>query len=221
MKKNRVIAYIRVSTDTQDTQNQKIKILEYAQKSSMTIDEFIEVTISSTKKQDQRKITELKDKLNSGDTVITTEYSRLHRNQVEAFVFLHEQLNKDINFIFVNQPELTTYGVPTALKSLLFSIYGYVAQTERETNSTRTKMGMKKAETEGRFAGRPVGSKGQSKLDGLEKDIAEMLDADFNKAQIVRTLKKDFDMKISRPTLDNFLKTRAEKIEKFRKANAS
>jgi DNA invertase Pin-like site-specific DNA recombinase len=212
----KVIAYIRVSTDTQDTQNQKIKILEYAQKHNLKIDSFIETTVSSTKSQEKRKITDLEELLTKGDTVITTEYSRLHRNQVEAFIFIHAHLNKEVNFIFTNQQELTTNGVPTALKSLMFSIYGYVAQTERETNSTRTKMGLERAKAQGKTLGRPKGSTGSSKLDGFEKEVAEMLDASYGDTQIARAFKREFNISVTSPTVRDYRKSREHKISKFR-----
>ena len=39
--------YIRVSTDEQKTENQKLVILEYANKNKMTVDNWIEIKISS------------------------------------------------------------------------------------------------------------------------------------------------------------------------------
>ena len=41
------IGYIRVSTDKQNLENQKHKILSYAQEQKIIIDEFIEIEISS------------------------------------------------------------------------------------------------------------------------------------------------------------------------------
>jgi len=40
-----IIAYIRVSTDKQNLENQKHKILSYAFDKKLTIDEFIEIKI--------------------------------------------------------------------------------------------------------------------------------------------------------------------------------
>ena len=44
-----VFGYIRVSTEQQSLQNQKHKILEYAQQHKILIDELIELEISSKK----------------------------------------------------------------------------------------------------------------------------------------------------------------------------
>ena len=121
---------------------------------------------------------------------------------MEAFIFIHQHLNRDINFIFTNQPELTTYGVPTALKSLMFSIYGYVAQTERETNSVRTKMGLARAKANGKKLGRPKGSTGFSKLDGKEQLIKDELGFKVSLTSICKKLE------CSVPTLRSFIASR-------------
>jgi DNA invertase Pin-like site-specific DNA recombinase len=59
--------------------HQKLEMLEFARKKSMTIDDFMEITISSRKTTKQRRVDELVDKLNSNDTLIVTELSRLGR----------------------------------------------------------------------------------------------------------------------------------------------
>ena len=80
---NMIIGYIRVSTEQQSMQNQKHKLLEYAQANKMIIDEFIELEISSKKAQKEKLLDEVFDKLKSGDTFICTELSRLGRNMLE------------------------------------------------------------------------------------------------------------------------------------------
>ncbi|MCK5293060.1 MAG: recombinase family protein, partial [Arcobacteraceae bacterium] len=73
--------YIRVSTQKQDYENQKFGILEYANKNEIHNIEFIEETISSTKKLEDREIYTLIDKtLKENDILITTELSRLGRS---------------------------------------------------------------------------------------------------------------------------------------------
>ena len=43
-----IYGYIRVSTDKQTTENQRFEILEFANKQGITIDKWIEETISGT-----------------------------------------------------------------------------------------------------------------------------------------------------------------------------
>ena len=49
-----IIGYVRVSTEKQSMENQKHKLLEYAQNNKVIIDEFIELEISSKKAQKER-----------------------------------------------------------------------------------------------------------------------------------------------------------------------
>ena len=139
-----VFSYIRVSTEQQSLQNQKHKILEYAQQHKILIDELIELEISSKKSQKERKIDILLDKLKDGDTLICTELSRLGRNMLEILNLVEKFNQHKIKLVFTNQPELST-NQNEALSALLLAIYGYFAQTEREIISERTKQGLSAA----------------------------------------------------------------------------
>ena len=151
-----VLGYIRVSTDKQNLENQKHKILSYAQQQKIIIDEFIEVEISSKGDQKKRLINSLFEKLKSGDTLICTELSRLGRNMLEILNLIEKFNDTNIKLVFVNQPELST-NQNSALSSLLLAIYGYFAQTEREIISERTKQGLAAAKASGKKLGRPKG----------------------------------------------------------------
>jgi DNA invertase Pin-like site-specific DNA recombinase len=68
MKEGKVLAYIRVSTNQQDNNNQKLVILEYASKNGMLVADFIEVELTSRRSEKDRRIEELLSRLDSGDT---------------------------------------------------------------------------------------------------------------------------------------------------------
>ena len=53
------VAYLRVSSRSQDLANQKLAILEFSQKRRLTVDEFIEARISSRKSPLERRIDEM------------------------------------------------------------------------------------------------------------------------------------------------------------------
>ena len=55
----KTVAYLRVSTDKQDLNYQKLEILEYARRHELHINEFIEVAMSSRQTSKQRRIAEL------------------------------------------------------------------------------------------------------------------------------------------------------------------
>lgn len=150
------LAYIRISTNKQDTQTQKLQIQEYCRINDIHIDKFIEIEQSSKKSQEIRKIGELKTKLNRGDLLIVVELSRLGRSMLEVMNLVLELSNNGVQMIFLRQPELSTFN--SAYAKLLFAIYAYIDETEREFISQRTKAGLEKAMANGKKLGRPKGS---------------------------------------------------------------
>ncbi len=175
--KPKTIAYIRVSTSEQNTQVQKYELMEYSQRHKFVIDEFIEIEISSRKSQEKRKIEYLKNQLNknatANDTVICTELSRLGRSMIEILTLIEWFKENNISVIFTKQPELST-NKDNALQSLLFSIYGYFAESERELLSQRVKSGMRNAKAQGKQIGRKKGSYGVSVFDPYKERILEL-----------------------------------------------
>ena len=83
-------AYLRTSTDKQDLNNQKLEILEYARRHDLKVDEFVEITISSRKTPKQRRIEELVTKLETADTLIISELSRVGRSTAEVIGLINE-----------------------------------------------------------------------------------------------------------------------------------
>ena len=205
-----IIGYIRVSTEQQSIENQKHKILEYAQNNKIIIDEFIELEISSKKSQKERLLDDVFNKLKSGDIFICTELSRLGRNMLEILNLI-EKFNKiGIKLIFTNQPELST-NQNEALSSLLLAIYGYFAQTEREIISERTKQGLAAARAQGKVLGRPKGSKNKHRvLDPFKDDIKKFIDMELSQTNILKLINSKLDKKVSLATLRYFIETTKE-----------
>ena len=194
-------AYIRVSTDKQTLENQKHKILEYAYSKKVQIEDFIEIEVSSRKNQKERLLDELFSKLEENDTLIVTELSRLGRNMLEILNLIEKFNTKNIKLVFINQPELSTND--TALSKLLFSIYGYFAETEREIISERTKQGLAVARAKGKILGRQKGQIVKSKYDPYKDKIKELHDLGLSVQKIV-----DYIGVGSQPSLRSYINTR-------------
>lgn len=92
-------AYIRVSIDHQNVENQKFEILTYSQKHNIQIDKWIDETISSRKPLAEQKLGKLLKKLKKGDMLIATELSRLGCNLLEVIGILQNCLEKDYQII--------------------------------------------------------------------------------------------------------------------------
>lgn len=206
MKKT--IGYIRVSTQDQNTEVQRTELLEHSNRKNFSIDKFITVEISSRKNQEQRKIESLKELLNEGDTVITTELSRLARSMLEILNLIEYFKEKNITVIFTKQPELSTTK-DNALQSLLFSIYGYFAETERELLSQRVKGGIQNARKNGKQIGRKKGSFGISKFDEHKEKIIELRELGLSYSKIANYIGLG-----TAPAIQNYL----NKIEALKEA---
>lgn len=209
------IGYIRVSTDTQNLNNQKHKILEYAQSHKLMIDEFVEMEISSKSDIKKRKIEEIFEKLQKDDILICTELSRLGRNMLEILNLIERFNAVGIKLIFVNQPELST-NQNNALGSLLLAIYGYFAQTKREIISERTKQGLAAAKAQGKQLGRPVGAKAKVRvLDTYNLEILEYLKMNLSQASILKII----NSKLEKPVTITSLRYHIEHTSELKKHN--
>lgn len=101
------IAYLRVSTDEQDLNQQEYLLLKYAQQQRIQIDRFIRVEVSTRKSLRERRIEELVAMLTDGDTLIVAELSRLGRNMFETLDLINKLTGMGVRLIFVRQPELS------------------------------------------------------------------------------------------------------------------
>ena len=200
-----IIGYIRVSTEKQSLENQRHKILEYAHANSISINEFIEIEISSKKNQKKRLVDELFEKLSEDDTLICTELSRLGRNMLEILNLIERFNEAKIKLIFTNQPELST-NQNNALSSLLLAIYGYFAQTEREIISERTKQGLAVAKAQGKVLGRPKGAKNKTRvLDPHKNEIKRCLKLGLARTNILKLINAELETPISLTALNYFI----------------
>jgi len=178
--------YIRVSTDRQTTQNQKFEIKNYAKERSIVIDEWIEETISATKKLEQRKFGHLLNKMKKGDMLIVSELSRMGRNLMQIMKILHDCMEKDIQVFTIK--ERYELGNNINSKVLAFA-FGLSAEIERNLISQRTKEALARKKAEGVILGRPIGSKSTTlKLTGKEDEIKKLLKKKISYSGIGRIL---------------------------------
>lgn len=200
----KTIGYIRVSTEQQDLQKQRHLVLEYAHQQKITIDEFIEVEISSRKSQRERRITELIDKLQSGDQLIVAELSRLGRNMFETLNLINTLHQNNVEIIFIRQPELSTN---TSHAQLLLAIYSYFAQTEHEFISLRTKQGLAAAKARGQRLGRPKGSRNKNRpLDPHRETIKVYLKLGLSITAIRKLINEHLEKSLSYNSYKYFIR---------------
>jgi DNA invertase Pin-like site-specific DNA recombinase len=197
----KTLAYLRVSTGSQDVANQKFAILDYAQQQGISIDEFIEAQSSSRQTMEKRGIDEVLTRLGVGDRLIVSELSRLGRSLGQIIHLVDTLVKRNIRFVAIKET-IRFEGKQTLQTKVMVTLFGLFAEVERDLISERTREGLVAARAKGKLLGRPKGSLGRSKLDGKEKEIQTLLDKRVSKASIAKI------MDISRTALYNFIRTR-------------
>ena len=197
----KTIGYLRVSSDKQTVDNQRLAILDYCQKNDLRVDDWIDVNMSSRRTPAQRRIDELLERLKEGDRLIVAELSRLARSVGQIAVTVSTLLKKKVRFISIKE-SISLNGGQDMQAKVMITMFSLFSEIERDLISERTKEGLKRARAEGKLLGRPKGTIGKSKLDGKEDEIKRYLKGGINKTNIARYLH------VSWSTLENFIKTR-------------
>lgn len=169
-----IVAYLRASTDKQDLNHQKLELLEFARKKSLAIDEFVEITISSRKTSKQRRIDELLNLLNDGDTLLVTELSRLGRSTTEVITLVNSLAHRNIRVIVLKQNlDISQQDINSKVTLTLFSLF---SELERDLISLRTKEALASKKRQGQILGKPKGTIQKSKFDKHLEKIKELLE---------------------------------------------
>jgi len=180
-----IVGYIRVSTDKQNYDGQKLSILNYANDQLKgRVDEWIEVKASTRKSAEKRKLDELRETLKKGDTLIVAELSRLGRSVGQIAILVDGLVSDGIQIITIKEG-MTLNGKRDMKSKVILTMFSLMAEIERDLVSERTKEGLRRARAEGKLLGRPKGTT-SSKLDGREGEIQRYLSKGVNIANLAR-----------------------------------
>ncbi len=193
-----IYGYIRVSSDKQTVENQRFEIENFVSANNITIDGWIEETISGTKNYDKRKLGKLLGKVTDGDLIICAELSRLGRTLFMIMDILNICMNKNCRVWTIKDNYRLGDDIQSKVLAFAFALS---AEIERNLISQRTKEALARKRAEGVVLGRPVGSKSAKvKLSGKEDFIQDLLAHNVPKTQIAKILK------VNRMTVDTFIK---------------
>ncbi|WP_314339026.1 master DNA invertase Mpi family serine-type recombinase [Capnocytophaga leadbetteri] len=197
-----IYGYIRVSSDKQTVENQRFEISNFCEKNSLTIDVWVEETISGMTRVENRKLGKLLKRMKKGDVLICSELSRLGRNLLMIMGVLNECMNRDIQVWTIKD----NYRLGSDINSKVLAFaFGLSAEIERNLISQRTKEALARKKAEGVVLGRPKGSKSaKTKLTGQEKQIKELLEKKVSYSAIGRILG------VHRLTVSSFVKKIAD-----------
>jgi DNA invertase Pin-like site-specific DNA recombinase len=200
MKKT--IGYLRVSTADQDVEKNKADILKLANDKRLGHIEFVDEKVSGIKDWRKRKLGEVLSKLQSGDTIIVSELSRLGRSTLQILEIMKMAREKDIAVHAVKGG----WSLNGSMESkIVLTMLAMMAEIERDLISERTKEGLRAVRAKGIKLGRPKGP-GKSKLDAYRDEIYTLLNNGATKAFIARKYES------SQPNLYNWLNKNNIKI---------
>jgi len=198
----RVIAYLRVSTDKQDMDGQRLAVLEHARQLGLVVTKVIEVEVSSRRDTASRRVDELMTDLSTGDTLILSELSRLGRSLTEVVHAINELVMRKVRIIVVKQGIDIQEGKQDMAGKVMVTMFSLLAELERDLISERTTMALAARRAAGVKLGRPKGAVGKSVLDGKNSTIEELLRHRVSKSAIARMLS------VSKSTLSSYITSR-------------
>jgi DNA invertase Pin-like site-specific DNA recombinase len=181
-----VYGYLRVSTDKQNAEAQKIGILQLADKENVKVDKWICEIVSGIKKISSRSLGELLSEMREGDILITSEISRLARSSLQVMNILNEMMEKKCQLWTVKESYKLGADISSTILAFCFSLS---AQLERDLISQRTKESLMRKKAEGIKLGRPKGYVVKNKkLSGKEDEIKNLLRHGVSKRAISRLM---------------------------------
>lgn len=137
------IGYVRVSTQEQNTIRQEVIMR------SLGVDQLY-IDRASGKNADRPELRKMLTYVRQGDTVIVESISRFARNTRDLLDLVEQLSAKQVEF--VSQKEAIDTTTPTG--KFMLTIFGAVAELEREYILQRQREGIAIAKEQGRYTGR-------------------------------------------------------------------
>lgn len=202
--RKRARGYVRVSTDEQDVDRQKMVILTYANLHNLHVYDFFEVKMSTRKQKQKDDFMHFVDTTPRDEMILVSDLSRIGRSLVSIIEQVNYIVARKLDFVSIgNRIEILSNQEELDLttKMLVFN-FGMLAEIQRDLISRDTKERLALAKQRGKTLGRPKGSTGKSKLDGYEIEIQTYLRKGVSKASIAKILE------VSPTTLRSFILSR-------------
>lgn len=166
------IGYIRVSTQEQNTVRQEVLM------DTLSVDE-VYIDRMSGKDSNRPELKKLLEYVRRGDTVIVEAISRFARNTRDLLELVEMLAGKGV--VFVSQKEAIDTATPTG--KFMLTVFGAVAELEREYILQRQREGIAITKGQGRYTGRkPI------EHPDFERVIAKWRSGQFTAVQAMRQL---------------------------------
>ena len=192
-----IYGYARCSTneDKQDIDRQIRELMQAGAKR-----ENIYLEYESGTKVDRVEFNKLLNIIQKGDTIVSTELSRITRSTKQLCEVIELAKNKELKLIIGNFEVDCSKELDPMTEGML-KMMGVFAEMERNIISQRVKSGLANAKAKGRVGGRPkVGSDKFKLPKNFYKYYEQWKNKDITKIEFSRLLN------VSRPTLDGYIK---------------
>lgn len=180
-----IYAYLRVSTDDQDEQNQRVGVDELAARMGWHIDEYIvDAGVSGTTDPRRRNLGKLLRRATRDDIIICSELSRLGRKLFMIMEILNLMMSRGVRLYTVKDGY--TLGDNITSKVLAFA-FGLVAEIERDLISQRTREALARRKAAGQHIGRQFGCRNRvHKMDDCADSVLRAIARGRSVASIAR-----------------------------------
>lgn len=197
--------YLRVSTEGQEVESQKLGLLEYANRHGFAPMELVAETVSRAADWRGRQLGVLLERVGRGDIILTPEFTRLAATPGQVFTFLEAVTAKGV-VLHVTKTGTVMDG--SMQSQLLASVFSMASMIELSFIRERTKEGLRRAKIEGKQLGRPPGSTGRLKLDDRQDEIKGYIAIGLPKRKMAKALGVAYN------TLDRFIDRKKLGIDK-------
>lgn len=155
-------ALVRVSTDEQELENQRLQLSELAAERGWELTWYEERGVSGAAKRRPELARLVEDARRRRIRVVcVAALDRLGRSMVDVILTVKTLDEYGCAVVSLREPWLDTTG---PARGLLVAAFGWVAEQELQLISTRTKVGMRRAREHGTRTGKPIGRPRASQL---------------------------------------------------------
>lgn len=135
------VCYIRVSSENQNTTRQELAMKDV---------EKVFMEKISGKDMNRPQLKAMMDYVREGDVVVVESYSRLARSTKDLLSIIETLENKGVKFVSLKE----NIDTSTPQGRLMLTIFGGLAQFERECTLQRQREGIDIAKAQGKYKGR-------------------------------------------------------------------
>lgn len=196
------IAYVRVSKDTQDVENQRFEIIKYCEREGLSVNTWVEAEISSRKSTKARKIDETLNMLKRGDTLVISELSRIGRSIIENLNTINSLCEKKVT-VHIIKEQRKLNGKSDPITTMIMANISFASELERALISQRTKAALARKREELAVQDKKLGNprlaeeharqkqERMAHLEAVRGRIQELVGKGYTQRQIVDTLNAD------------------------------